>query len=144
MLGDEQRVMGMVPSNQMASGTPMKLLMKHRPRYSKASVIPTFSECNIGRMLLVSMAARAKHRMRYVHMYSSSTPTLGQSIERQRIASRDYLLGQVREPVTYFGIDCRRGSEGDCTRPDGHTYISRSYAIVGLGALSVGIDHSCS
>jgi hypothetical protein len=56
-------------SNQKAWGTPIKLLMKHRTQYAKASFIPPFSECSVVRMLLVIVAVRAKHRMRYVRTY---------------------------------------------------------------------------
>ncbi|KIK35660.1 hypothetical protein CY34DRAFT_562614 [Suillus luteus UH-Slu-Lm8-n1] len=35
----------------------------------------------------------------------------------------------LREPVKYFGIVCRRGSEGDCTRPDEQLSIHTSVGV---------------
>jgi hypothetical protein len=72
-------------SNQKASGTPIKLLMKHWPRYSEASFIPTFSECIVVRMLLVSIAVRGRHMMRYVHTYIFVNDTNPRPADRKTI-----------------------------------------------------------
>ncbi|KIK32602.1 hypothetical protein CY34DRAFT_138214 [Suillus luteus UH-Slu-Lm8-n1] len=107
--------------------------MKHQTRYSKASFIPTFLECSVVRMLLVSMAVRGTHITRYVHTYIfviDTNPRASRSIVyRQYIASRDYVLGQVREPVKSFRIVCRRGSKSDCTRPDERWSIHTSVRL---------------
>ncbi|KAG2754376.1 hypothetical protein P692DRAFT_20161632 [Suillus brevipes Sb2] len=81
MLGDEQRVRRMGASNQKSSGTPVKLLMKHHSylHFQSAALCACDRELSIelvflqdmleSILLLVSMAVRAKHRMRYEHTY---------------------------------------------------------------------------
>ncbi|KAG2744979.1 hypothetical protein P692DRAFT_20743680, partial [Suillus brevipes Sb2] len=91
--GREQRVRRMRTSNQKASVTSVKLLMKHRlyllfivKRYAHATA-------NYPIPLLVSMTVRAKHRMRYARTYIFVIGTDPRT---------NYVLGQVREPMKYL------------------------------------------
>ncbi|KAG2742270.1 hypothetical protein P692DRAFT_20839402 [Suillus brevipes Sb2] len=64
------------------------------------------------------MPIRAKHRMRYICTYVfviDTGPRASRSIDNTSLHA---MLGQVREPVKYLRIVCRKGSERDCTRPD--------------------------
>jgi hypothetical protein len=65
-------------------------------------------------MLQLSMAVRAKNEIRTYIFVIDTDPRASRSKDNTSL----HVPGQVREPLKYFGIICRNGSESDCTRPD--------------------------